>query len=272
MIANAVSRVLSPLCQRLGLNLLPVHFDSPVPDIRECRFERSEMPGIDLNEAEQLEMLQRLRSFGSELSAIPLRSAEYSLCRDSSMFGVLDSSVLYTMIRCFNPRRMIEVGSGYSTLISLKAGVTNLTCVEPFPRPQLLALPIRLIKKRVQELSLSEFTQLDRNDILFIDSSHVLKTGSDVTYEFLEILPRLKPGVIVHVHDIFLPDDYPAHWVHNQRFWNEQYALQLFLAFNSRFRVLWAGNYMRVKHPQLLAQVVPDYAPAEVPGSFWMMA
>jgi len=109
-------------------------------------------------------------------------------------------------------------------------------------------------------------------DILFIDSSHVLKVGGDVQYEYLEILPRLKRGVVVHVHDIFLPGEYPNEWVREEHvFWNEQYLLQAFLSFNDSFEVLWAGSFMHRKHPEKLAECFPGYHPASChPGSFWM--
>lgn len=265
------------LFSRFGVHITPVHFDSPIPDIRECEFKVSEMRGVDMNESAQLEMLSRIASVREELRSIPLTATEYSLCRTNNMFGVLDSAMLYAMVRCAKPHRIIEIGSGYSTLISIKAASQNpepceITCIEPYPRPSMSGLPIRLIKDRVQTVSLREFESLEPNDILFIDSSHVLKTGSDVTYEFLEILPRLKLGVIVHVHDIFFPEDYPVHWLKEQRFWNEQYALQLFLEFNKHFSVLWAANYMRLKYPQRLVETIPDYTLTDVGGSFWMQS
>lgn len=101
---------------------------------------------------------------------------------------------------------------------------------------------------------------LERNDILFIDFSHILSIGSDVRYEYLDLLPRLKPGVLIHFHDIFLPAEYPQKWVLNfHRFWNEQYLLQAFLTFNTEFEVLWAGNFMHLNHSDLLAATIPSY-------------
>jgi hypothetical protein len=119
----------------------------------------------------------------------------------------------------------------------------------------------------------SRFSQLRANDILFIDSSHVLKIGSDVQYEILSILPRLAEGVLVHLHDIFLPGEYPKHWVLDEhRFWNEQYVLHAFLCFNQRFQVVWAGSFMHTKHPELLEAAFRSYVRASRwPGSFWML-
>ena len=112
----------------------------------------------------------------------------------------------------------------------------------------------------------------ENHDILFIDSSHVLRIGGDVQYEYLEILPRLARGVIVHSHDIFLPAEYPRHWVlEEHKFWTEQYLLQAFLAFNDSFEVLWAGSYMHLKHPEKLEEAFSSYKRERtLPGSFWM--
>jgi len=116
-----------------------------------------------------------------------------------------------------------------------------------------------------------EFGKLKENDILFIDSSHVLKIGSDVQYEYLDILPRLSKGVIVHVHDIFLPAEYPKEWVlKDYIFWTEQYLLQAFLAFNDSFEVLWAGHYMHLKYPNKLEDAFSYKRDERLPGSFWM--
>jgi hypothetical protein len=131
---------------------------------------------------------------------------------------------------------------------------------------------LSVLPKKVQEIPLSTFAKLERNDVLFIDSSHVLTIGSDVRYEYLDILPRVKPGVLVHCHDIFLPAEYPKEWVlDDHRFWNEQYLLQAFLTFNNEFEVLWAGSYMHLKHPDLLAAAIPSYRQEKCyPKSFWI--
>ena len=147
--------------------------------------------------------------------------------------------------------------------------------VEPYPNATIKkGFPglSRLIDAPVQQVSLAEFERLRENDILFIDSSHVLKIGSDVEFLFLEVLPRLNPGVIVHIHDIFLPANYPRRWVVDElRFWNEQYILQAFLAFNRAFEVLWAASYMNIKHPERLESAFPSYKRGQrPPGSFWM--
>ncbi len=181
------------------------------------------------------------------------------------------------MVRHFRPRLVIEVGSGFSSLVLRDAAAKNnsspLICIEPFPRDFLReGFPgLRsLIEKKVQDIDLEFFFQLESGDILFIDSSHTVKIGGDVNYLFLEVLPRLKPGVIVHVHDIFLPFDYRRDWVLDElRFWTEQYLLQAFLSFNSEFEVLMANSYLNHCHKEDLKATFPSLS-SWGGGSFWM--
>jgi len=183
----------------------------------------------------------------------------------------------YCMVRHFRPRSIIEVGSGFSSLLLGQAAAKNkssqLICIEPFPceflRNGFPGLQ-SLIDKKVQDIDLEFFSQLESGDILFIDSSHTVKIGGDVNYLFLEVLPRLKPGVIVHIHDIFLPFDYPRIWVLDEfRFWTEQYLLQAFLTFNSEFEVLLANSYLRHYHQSDLKTAFPSLT-SWGGGSFWM--
>lgn len=166
----------------------------------------------------------------------------------------MDGDVLYLMVRHLKPRRMIEIGSGYSTLAAGAALVKNaeetgvvcdFTAIEPYPGKHISSgVPglTTLLPKPVQAINLDTFASLEENDILFIDSTHVVMIDSDVVYEVLEILPRLRPGVVVHFHDIFLPYDYPENWIRSWGFfWNEAYMLQAFLAHNDRFEVM-IGN------------------------------
>jgi hypothetical protein len=191
--------------------------------------------------------------------------------------------VLYAMVRRFRPKRLIEIGTGYSTLISTEAAARNhldgfpceLTSIDPFAPQDLLTnlpVPVAVLQKPVQEVPIANFLELQSDDILFIDSTHVCRIGSDVQYEFLEVLPRLNPGVVVHIHDIFLPLDYPEDWLRSrQRFWNEQYLLQAFLCGNRDFEVLWAGAWMHHQHPDRLTDAFPSYnRGVNLPGSFWV--
>ena len=155
----------------------------------------------------------------------------------------------------------------------MKSKGASLICIEPFPQEFLkegFAELDRLIEKKVQDVDLEFFSQLQSGDVLFIDSSHTVKIGGDVNYLFLEVLPRLKPGVIIHVHDIFLPFDYRRDWVMDEfRFWTEQYLLQAFLTFNSEFEVLMANSYLSHYHEADLKATFPSLS-SWIGGSFWM--
>lgn len=171
-------------------------------------------------------------------------------------FAHADGAILHAMIRASRPRRLVEVGSGYSSACALDTidhfldGAVDVTFIEPYPQLlQELAGPERLasctvLARDVQSMDLSVFTSLEAGDILFIDSTHVMKTGSDVCRELFEILPSLKPGVLVHFHDVFWPFEYPADWVlQDNRSWNELYGLRAFLMYNSAFRIEFFSDY-----------------------------
>lgn len=285
-----IIKKLFPAFQRLGVHVVPNHYYEPVPDTRKLSPDiwsrRSALVGIDINEKRQLELLTEFTSkFKGEYDSFPQMKTgvphEFSFENDS--YGSVDAEVLYSMVRRFRPRKILEIGSGNSTYISAKAAVRNkaegaeceLVCIEPFPNAVLrkgFEGLSRLTAEPVQRVPLAEFESLGENDILFIDSSHVLKIGSDVQRIYLEVLPVLKKGVIVHIHDVFLPTEYPRHWTMQYKiFWNEQYLLQAFLTFNEKFEVLWAGSYMHLEHPDELEHAFKSYdRKMNPPGSFWI--
>jgi hypothetical protein len=167
------------------------------------------------------------------------------------------------------------VGSGFSTRLFVEAarrnGPTDILCIEPYP-DQILqsALPVELVTRRVQDVPASLFDRLESGDFLFVDSSHTVKTGGDVSHLLLEVFPRLKPGVIVHLHDVYLPRELPKDWVLDQlRFWSEQDLLQAFLAFNNTFEVVLANAYLLLRHEEILRAIFPraDWLGG---GSFWI--
>lgn len=282
-----------PFWQRLGVHVTPRHFYEPIPDTERLRDDHlwskhSKLVGIEIDEETQLQFLslfvskfkKECDSFLKENTSVP---CNYHV--NNGLFEGVDGEVLYCMIRHFKPRRVFEIGSGNSTYLSAQAIQKNteedyshqceLVAIEPYPNDVLkTGFPglSKLIAKRAQDVPLSEFRKLTANDILFIDSSHVLKTGSDVQYEYLEILPRLNQGVIVHAHDIFLPAEYPRRWVlKDYTFFNEQYLLQAFLAFNTNFEVLWAAHYMHQKYASKLEEAFSSYKKDGLgPSSFWM--
>jgi hypothetical protein len=251
------------------------HFYSPIVDIDAADAERQRLwpddpplpAGIDFDPAGHERFL--LGDF-----ARYVRDYDYpdddpggdplTFYNNNPQYGVLDSRSLFVMLRALRPKKMVEVGSGYSSLLTADVnrrylgGSLDFTCVEPHP-PGFLRRPVpgisRVVESRVQDLGATDFG-LDRGDVLFIDSSHVAKLGSDVNYLYFEILPRLKPGVIVHIHDIFFPDDYSLEWVVDGRSWNEQYVVRALLMDSPSFRVLFAGRYAYRRHRASLSKAL----------------
>ncbi len=285
---------------RHGYHLLRQHYYLPIPDkaeLDDAFWERqSALVGLEMNDSGALELLDNVvpghaAEFRERFPLRPSRQAhdsgEFYLLNGT--FMAVDAHVYYSFIRHFRPQRIVEIGAGNSTLVAAAASVRNLeeqgqaphlTAIEPFPAAWLKrGLPglSQLIEQRVQDVDLEVFTSLRAGDILFIDSTHVLRAGGDVQLEYCEILPRLAPGVLVHIHDISLPKPYPrVYFEQNHYYWNEQYLLQAFLAFNSRFEVLWPGNYLMLKYPDRVCAVLPEvHAMREVfpqsePSSFWI--
>jgi hypothetical protein len=265
MRALVSSRDVFDIWQRRGYSIVPNNFYGPVPDLTALDssvWRSGTSLGLDFGVARQLELLEKFRLYIPNFD---------QLDRTNDFFGSVDAEVLYSMVRLFTPSTIIEVGSGYSTRVMLKAlekTPAELITIEPY-QPERMPIPPTWTVP-VQKVPLAEFERLKRNDILFIDSSHVLKLGSDVWFELLEIVPRLASGVIVHFHDIFLPDEYPSHWtLKHHRFWNEQYALQAFLAFNHEFSVLWGSSYMATRHRTALEDVFGPLGEG-APASFWI--
>jgi hypothetical protein len=229
--------------------------------------EARPVPGIDWRERDQLELCHWV--FGRQIplefaSEVPADPTEYWAGNDQ--FPPLDAWVLSAMLRHYKPARMIEVGSGYSSLVTAHINRTELaggcwfTCIEPYPRQFLLDGIDGISELRVelvQDTPLRIFETLTDHDIVFVDTSHTVKTGGDVTWIFNEIIPRLQPGVIVHVHDCFLPGDYPEEWVMEGRGWNETYLVRAFLSYNDTFHILWSTQYMLQRHPGAIARAFP---------------
>jgi hypothetical protein len=283
-----------PIWEQHGFHVTPVHFYQPIPDTRTLPDAlwntRSELVGIDMNDSLQLDLLRKhFPKFRDEYEQLPIKpTAEGDgFHLNNTLFGGVDALVAYCMVRQFQPRLIIEIGSGLSSLLLAQAaarnGSSNLICVEPFPREFLRkGFPglQSLIEKKVQDINLEFFSQLESGDVLFIDSSHTVKIGGDVNYLLLEVLPRLKPGVIAHIHDIFFPFEYRRDWVMDEfRFWSEQYLLQAFLSFNSEFEVLMGNRYLAHRYPEELEAAFPileslkAIRPSSVKwygGSFWI--
>jgi hypothetical protein len=273
--------------RKLGIFPIRDHYYEPLfnpKDLRKPLSDDRELPGLDLNISEQLDLLKQFQ-FNDELEAFPLnrqKSLEYFY--HNSFFESGDAEYLYNMIRLVKPRRILEIGSGQSTLMAVNAiqanrrddpgNVCEHVCIEPYEASWLENLDVRVIREPVEQIDKPLFGNLERNDILFIDSSHMIRPQGDVLFEYLEILPILRPGVLIHVHDIFTPKDYPTEWIHQSvRFWNEQYLLEAFLTFHREFKIIGALNFLKHQYPEELTSCCPvlrKQIDFREPGSFWM--
>jgi len=283
-------------CLQRGCLPMKINYYSPVPDIadleqRRVWDRRSELSGIDFLPNQQLALLARLgREFGDECKWPRTPTSDpLQFYTDNNSFSFGCAASLHCILRYFKPSRLIEVGSGNSSLVISSALVQNArnhshqkceyTIIDPYPGENIEGgLPglNRLIKERVELLDTNKFDQLEKNDILFIDSSHTVRTGGDVNYLILDVLPRLAPGVIVHFHDISLPYEYSRIYFTNPSFrvfWAEAYLLQAFLSLNSRFEILLAMNYLMKDEPKHFSSAFPHFDPAKNwadSGSFWI--
>jgi len=237
--------------------------------------------GIDLREEEQMRLLQRLAKFYPEIPFESDRSKGFRFAFDNPSYSWCDAIILFCMIRDLQPRRIIEVGSGHTSCLILDTnevffgGRIKCTFVDPYP--ELLLGLLRpgevertdIVAKKLQDTDLELFASLRANDILFIDSSHVAKVGSDVQSLFFNILPALPPGVVVHIHDIFPGFEYPAEWLREGRGWNEQYILRAFLQFSTDFCIKLFTGHMLLEHPDFFHQHMPNCF-RNGGGNFWM--
>lgn len=269
---------------RVGVFPLLDHYYEPQFVTGELRIPLSEersLPGIRWNIEGQLDLLDQLR-FADELTGIPATGDEPDQFRmKNGSFESGDAEYLYQIIRLIRPRRLFEIGSGYSTLVAMRAIRRNREedasydckhiCIEPYEMPWLERTGVAVVRKRVEDLDVALFSELRSDDILFIDSSHVIRPQGDVLFEYLELLPTLADGVIVHIHDIFSPRNYPPLWiVEDVKFWNEQYVLEAFLSNNHDWRIIGALNYLRHNHYDRLKAVAPYLTPDREPGSFYI--
>jgi len=277
-----------PLCKnallRIGVFPIRDHYYEPQFNYTETVLPFSKdrnLPGIDWNLLGQLKLLSELK-YSNELSNIPMYAAESNkFYLNNGAFESGDAEYWYQLIRFIKPRRIFEVGSGYSTLMAIQAISRNYqddasyscrhVCIEPYEMPWLHDAGVTVIRQRVENLDLSFFSELEENDILFIDSSHVIRPQGDVLFEYLELLPSLKKGVIVHVHDIFSPKNYLHLWLVEQiKFWNEQYLLEAFLTNNAQWRILGALNFLKNQYYDDFSKVAPFLTAAREPGSFYI--
>jgi len=256
--------------EKNDIHITPVHFYQPIPDTRKISPNIFDKPlhfaGIDLKEKEQIALIEKFSKYSHELENIPAHqtSNKHQYYYENEFFGKIDGIIYYSMIREFSPKRIIEVGSGFSTMIASQAAQTNdakITSIEPYPNKILKSgLPNldNLVTDFVQNVELDEFKKLNENDILFIDSSHIVDIGSDVNYLILHVIPELNPGVLIHFHDFFFPYEYHKEWVLKRKlFWNEMYFIWAFLISNYDYDILLSNYYMIRNHFDIFQKSFP---------------
>lgn len=265
---------------RAGVVVLPNHYYTPVADVHELRrrrrmwANRSAMIGVDMNVAAQAgELLRTVKPYEPEYRG----NAAYKEGTAKGFgpgFGYIEAQCLHGVIRFLKPRRVCEVGSGVSTYCALRALERNesegrfgrLTCIEPNPSKFLRTVrgkSIELIEQPVQAVDPNFFRELEAGDLLFIDTTHVVKPGGEVIYLYLEVLPRLRPGVVVHIHDIYLPYLYQRDLLQLRNLfqWSETALLLALLVNNSRLSVLFCLSLLHYDAPVVLRSVFPEYTP-----------
>jgi hypothetical protein len=260
------------LTDRWGYYVRPIHYYDPLPDfqyITTAEITRSRhYQGIDFNWPSQLELISELAMFKGEVQELASSTRGIHSEFYNPYFAGTDAAVYYALIRRLRPRWIVEIGGGYSTRIASYAlnrnrreGYDNrLMCVEPYPESRLTEteLHVELIRERVENVGLDLFSQLQANDILFIDSTHTVKFNSDVCYLLLDVVPQLNAGVWVHIHDIFFPHDYPREWLMEKRIaFNEQYLLEAFLSYNKDFVICLANHGLHLQFPSTTEQLWP---------------
>jgi hypothetical protein len=253
----------------------PGHYYSPIPSDRDidefaARHSRPDsLPGVTLDDTQQIALLGELTAFYPSLpfDDQPRPGLRYRYINPSYSYS--DAIFLHTMLRRLKPKRLIEIGSGYSSAVTLDtneqflSGTVACTFIEPFPDLLFSLLKpgdrqnVTIVPKRLQEVDITLFDELRARDVLFVDSTHVSKVNSDVNRIVFEILPRLADGVFIHIHDVFSGFEYPIDWLREGRAWNEQYLLRAFLQFNADFKIRLLGNYLVQRYPDWFREHMP---------------
>jgi hypothetical protein len=266
----------------------PSHFYSPIVDLSELERDRArvfdrtrDVPEIDFNEAGQLQLVEEFREFYQDLPFEQSQGDVNLYYYDNRYYSYGDAIILACMLRHAKPKRLIEFGSGFSSCVILDinrlflGGEVECTFIDPYPeRLESLILnynyPVKIIKSRAQDIDLMEISLLKENDIIFVDSTHVTKAGSDVNFHLFEVLPRLAPGVLIHFHDVFYPFEYPESWFFEEhRSWNENYILRAFLMGNVSYQIVFFNDFIRLRYFQKVANAMPLFQ-RNAGGSLWI--
>jgi methyltransferase family protein len=284
--AVSAYRGLRRATSKAGLQVVAKTFYSPIPDLEKLpagTFERvSQLPGLTWELDGQVRFVHE--QLGSAMRAFqPPLAADGNRWQyvPAESYSLADATLLYAMLRTLRPRRVVELGSGQSTLVSAQAARDNaadgdlleLEVYDPYPSVVTEELPglARLERLAAQDVPMAAFERLSAGDVLFVDTTHTVKLGGDVNFIVLEVLPRLADGVVVHLHDIFLPYEYPRTWLEDYGlYWTEQYLVQAFLAFNARYEVLVALHALQRDRREQMSAVLTPSALDWPGGAFWI--
>jgi methyltransferase family protein len=284
--AVSAYRGLRRATSKAGLQVVAKTFYSPIPDLEKLpagTFERvSQLPGLTWELDGQVRFVHE--QLGSAMRAFqPPLAADGNRWQyvPAESYSLADATLLYAMLRTLRPRRVVELGSGQSTLVSAQAARDNaadgdlleLEVYDPYPSVVTEELPglARLERLAAQDVPMAAFERLSAGDVLFVDTTHTVKLGGDVNFIVLEVLPRLADGVVVHLHDIFLPYEYPRTWLEDYGlYWTEQYLVQAFLTFNARYEVLVALHALQRDRREQMSAVLTPSALDWPGGAFWI--
>lgn len=284
-------RSLRPDTGQKYLGWPPGHFYSPIPDIEKIKDEEQkifgdvprQLPGIDLNEDEQIKLLHRFAQYYSQFPFKKEKQKDLRFFYENPNFCQGESLILYSIIRNCRPKRIIEIGSGYSSCLILDVNElffnNQISCTFIDPYPQLLCSLIKdedrenieIIPGKLEDIDTGIFSSLTNRDILFIDSTHVSKINSDVNHIFFRILPLLNSGVFIHFHDIYYPFEYPREWLYQGRAWNEAYILRAFLEYNNDFKIVFFNSFLGIFYRDLLQKVMPLFG-EHTGSSIWLQS
>lgn len=269
----------------------PGHFYSPIVNVDELApfrttlfsKNKAQVKGIELRKYSQCKLLQQLARFYPSIPFPAQPDPDFRYYYENDLYSYGDAIILHSMLRHFHPRRIIEVGSGFSSAVMLDTNdrflnqSLSFTFIDPNPE-RLYGLlrdedsaNVTILESQLQSVPLQTFEELEAGDVFFVDSTHVSKAGSDVNYVFFEILPTLKSGVLIHFHDIFYPFEYPEEWVFGWKGfgWNESYMLRNFMMYNYEFEILFFNSFMYQNHSEWISKNMPlfSYNPG---GSIWL--
>jgi len=277
--------ITTEMLKKIGIFPIIDHYYDPQfkfssDEISSLNIKRN-LPAINFNINFQLDFLNTLK-YSNELIALELlnKSNKYNFNINNGSFEAGDVDFYYQIIRHLKPKKIIEVGSGHSTKLALIAvnknfeefkPRTEIICIEPYENKWLESLNIKVLREKIENINFNWKNELNKNDILFIDSSHIIRPNGDILKIYLEIIPQLKSGVIIQIHDIFSPKNYLKSWlIEDVRLWNEQYILEALLTNNNKIEIISALNFLKNNYYNNLKKCCPYLTNDKEPASIYL--